>query len=159
MAKPLSITVTLDQPKPRPPFTPAAQIDMEKIIGDVLRDSPEIIALDARVAGQIPRTFTKPWVRVTQLDATNVSDSDDIEHLMSYLIQLDCYAGSDPQIGQAEASALARAVRGVLFSCKDSVVDAVISTVTFRNHARIPDLSFDPPRERFVLDAEVFAHG
>lgn len=133
--------------------------DIEKLVGSYLRDDDNIQALNARVGGQLPKTFTNPWVRLTLLDATNATNSE-VERLISYLVQADCYAGSDPQVGQAQASQLGITVRAILISAQKQTLDgAVITAVEIRSHARLPDLDFDPPRERVTITAEIWAHG
>jgi hypothetical protein len=100
-----------------------------------------------------------PWVRVTQLDGTDIGG---LEHLIDYLVQLDCYAGKDAMddhVGQAEASLLARTVRAVLKAAKGQTIgDAVITNVGFQGMPRIPDPDFEPARERYVLTATIHLH-
>ena len=134
-------------------------LDMERISGDYLRANADVTTLQARVAGQLPKTFTKPWVRVTMIDATNVTGNQRVEHLVSYLLQFDAYAGAETDNAQAQAVALARTVRSALIDMQDQTLEgAVITAVEVRNHARLPDLDFDPPRERHVLTVEIWAH-
>jgi hypothetical protein len=98
-------------------------------------------------------------VRVTQLDGADVSN---VEHLIDYLVQFDCYAGKDAMddhVGQAEASLLARTVRAVLKAAKGQTIGgAVISSVRFQGMPRIPDPDFEPARERYVLTATIHMH-
>ena len=137
----------------------ATQIpDIEMVIGDYLRESQAILDLDARVGGELPKSFTRPWIRLTQLDATNATNSE-VERLISFLVQLDCYAGSDPQGGQAQAVGLGRAARALLIAAQKQTLDGVVITaVEVRSHARITDLDFTPARERTVLTVEIWAH-
>lgn len=129
---------------------------VEKIASDYLRDHPDVEALGARVVGKTPSSTSEPWVRVTQLDAANEPTSRP-EHLIDYLIQFDCYAGSDG--GQPEANLLTRTVRAALHDMPDADHDdAVVTDVRFTSMARIPDVEFEPARERFVLDATVYMH-
>ncbi len=136
--------------------------DLEAAVGDHLRDHAEIVALGARVAGQLPRSFTTPWVRLTQLDAKDAARSAWAldERLIDYLLQLDCYAGSEASFAQAEASTLARTVRAVLVAMAGQTLDGVVvvTDVLIVSHARIPDLNFKPPRERFAITATLIAH-
>jgi len=130
--------------------------DAEKFVGEFLRSHPDIVLLDARVAGRLPTAFVKPWVKVQQIDATSRTGS--VEHLINYLLQFDCYAGEGDN-GQAQASLLSRTVRSILHGMQDQVIDGVtVSQVTFTSHARIPDEAFEPWRERYIIDAEVTAH-
>lgn len=132
--------------------------DAERIVGDYLRGHPDVMALDARVSSRLPTSFTRPWVRLTQLDATNVTGGP-VEHLVLYYLQLDCYAGETASNPQLEASDLSRAVRAVLFALGGKVVaGTTVSQVAFTSHARIPDDSMEPARERYVLDTEIRMH-
>ncbi len=135
--------------------------DIELLAGAWLRTHPDIQAFDARVAGRTPSTHRKPWIRLTQLDADDDARSR-VEHLIEYVLQLDCYAGEDAtkaHTGQAEASALVRAARAVLKAQEGVARDGVvISKVTFQGMSRIPDTDFEPARERSILTATVRLH-
>jgi len=137
--------------------------DVEVLAGAWLREHPDIQAFDARVAGRTPSPAAqrKPWIRLTQFDA-NDDEVASIEHLIDYLLQLDCYAGEDAMkahTGQAEASALARAARAVLKAQQGRARDGVvISKVTFQGMPRIPDADFEPARERVILTATIRLH-
>lgn len=136
--------------------------DVEKLLGDYLRDHPTIVALGARVAGTVPSNTRSPWVKVTQIDGTP-SPGHRGDHLIDYLVQFDCYAGAtatESHNGQAEASTLARTVRAALNGLDSGAVldTAAVSGVTFTSMSRLPDTAFEPVRERYVLDAQVWAH-
>lgn len=131
--------------------------DGEKIVAGHLRADPTISGLDARVVGKTPGSIVDPWVRVTLLDASDDFQGS-IEHLVTYMLQCDCYAGEDG--GQPEANTLARTVRASLKAMQGSTTaDATISAVRFAGMARIPDTDFEPARERVVITAVVIAHG
>lgn len=132
--------------------------DAPAIVGSRLRSHPDVMALDARVAGKLPSSFKKPWVKITQLDATNVTGGDP-EHLINFYLQLDCYAGGTDENAQEQASVLGRTTRAVLHDLTEQEIDGVVVTqVIFTGDARIPDEAFEPARERVVLDAEVRMH-
>jgi hypothetical protein len=132
--------------------------DAPAIIGSFLRSHPDVMALDARVAGSLPKSFTKPWVKITQLDATNVTGGWP-EHLINYYMQFDCYAGSTPENAQEQASLIGRTIRAVLHDLTEQdIPNVVVTQVAFTGDARIPDEAFEPARERVVLDAEVRIH-
>jgi hypothetical protein len=135
-----------------------AQIpDLEQIAGDFLRDHPDIQPL-ARVSGTLPKSFASAWVKVTQLDA-RPETTFTTDHLISYLLQLDCYAGSEPEGGQAQAATLARAVRAAIHQLAGQTLDgAAVGRVQITADARIPDTSFAPPRERRIVTVEIYAH-
>lgn len=130
--------------------------DAEMVLGDYLRTHPDVEALEARVAGKTPTTFTLPWVRVTQLDAIDKTGN---EHLIDFLVQFDCYAGSVEDGAQGEASLLRRTVRAALKAAQGQTLDGVvISDVTVTGDVHLPDTTLEPARERYVLSVTVHAH-
>ncbi len=135
-------------------------LDAEQLVGGWLREHDDILALDARVAGRTPDALTRPWVRVTQLAAPD--EGHGLEHLVDYIVQCDCYAGSDAMSdfrGQATASDLARTARAVLKALERTTTDgAVITRVRFSTHLRAPDTAMEPATERVVLTAELKMH-
>jgi hypothetical protein len=135
--------------------------NIEAIVGTVLRTHPDIAALGVNVAGRTPATTTGPWIRVT-LIATLDSATSQIEHLVQYVVQVECFAGktaTDSFTGQAEAWNLKAAARAVLKSTEGTTVaGAVITQVTFSGDSRIPDTSMEPARERYILVVEIRAH-
>jgi hypothetical protein len=135
--------------------------DTQAVVTKYLNDHPDVQALDARAATKLPSEESKqsrPVVRVTQLDATEVSSG--VEHLINVYFQFDCYAGGGASNTTVQASLLSRTIRAVLKSMQGTVQDGVVVTnVAFTGHASIPDEAFTPWRERFVLDAEIHCHG
>lgn len=136
--------------------------DAEALIGAHLRDHPDLEALNARVAGHAPADgATSPWIRLTLLDAQNDAQSIP-EHLIDYMLQLDCYASAGAMrdhVGQAEANRVALAARAVLHSMPQEFTgDAVITSARFVSMARIPDEGYEPARERVILTATIFLH-
>lgn len=133
--------------------------DAEMLVGDWLRTHPDIGALDARVAGKTPSSMGKPWIRVTQLGVPRAHR----EHLLTFALQLDCYAGKDAtdlHTGQAQASLLARTARAVLMAQAGVTRDGVvISHVRVTGHPRVPDTTLEPARERMILTVEITLHG
>lgn len=130
--------------------------DLEASAGTWLRDHPAIVTLDARVSGAIPKSFTRPWVKIVQLQATPEPNTT-VEHLIVYLLQLDCYAGDTPNTGQAQANLLARTVRAALHEWSGNT-DLTVTAVRTTGDARIPDETFDPWRERRILTVQIWAH-
>lgn len=124
-------------------------LDGEKLVAGYLRDD------GLRVVGKTPDSTATAWVRLTQLDARDLSEPKD--HLVSYLLQLDCYAGKTG--GQPEANTLGLAVRAALRDLPEAVLDdAVVAEARIVGHARIPDTEFTPARERVVVTVDVRAH-
>lgn len=135
--------------------------DAEALVGTWLREHDDIAAFDARVAGRTPDSRTRPWIRITQLDARPVQRAR-FEHAMDYTLQLDCYAGSTAMAdftGQAEASLLGRTARAVLKALESTVADGVVvCRVRFSTHMRSPDTTVEPAIERVILVADILMH-
>lgn len=101
--------------------------------------------------------FEQPWVRITQVDARNETGTNEVEHLVSYYLQIDCYAGEGNRYG--EAFDLSAAVRAALVGLPGNDLDgAVVTDIGFLSMPSQPDEDLKPARERMVLDAEIFAH-
>lgn len=143
-------------------MTLATLPNIEAVIGTALRTHPDIVGLGANVAGRTPATTTAPWIRVTLMAATDSTDSR-IEHLVQYILQLECFAGkvaTDSFTGQSEAWQLKSASRAVLKAIEGTITGGIVITeVTFPGDSRIPDTTMEPARERYILLAAVRAHG
>ena len=130
--------------------------DGELIVGRYLREHPDVEALGAKVVATTPDDHDDPWCRIIQLDAHTVGDSR-TEHLIEWMGQLDCYAGATG--GQAEASILARTVRAALATMYEADHEgAVVTGARFLSCPRLPDLAWEPARERFALTTVVWMH-
>lgn len=129
--------------------------DAETLLHDYLTSDSDVAAIVGdRVVGKTPSSTTDPWVRVTELDG---GDGGHPDHLIPFLIQLDCYAGSDG--GQAEAKLLYRTVRFALKQMhRLSHSGAVVSDVVINSAPRIPDADFEPARERVAMTVTLSAH-
>jgi hypothetical protein len=133
--------------------------DAEALLGTLIREHPDVVAIGANASGIVPSTTAKPWVRVTQLDARKVP-GERPDYLVDYMVQLDCWAGTDAMdahAGQAEASTLARTVRAVLDEAQGQTLDdeAILTYALVTNMARVPDEEFEPARERFAITASI----
>lgn len=135
--------------------------EADALVAGWLRAHPAIVDLDANVAGTLPDTITRPWIRITSFGPDDDAASR-LEHLLDFFLQLDCYAGAAATRageGQGEASALARTARAVLKAMQGQTADGVVVTqVRFGGMPRIPDTDFEPARERYVLDVFVRMH-
>lgn len=126
-------------------------IDIEAVVTTYL--TPEVADL-APVVGNTPENVDQAWVRVRLLGTAQAGNRDvDIFH--SHHIQFDCYAGTPGREGQSEASTLYRAVRAALVLMPEEVES--IKAMRFTNALRIPDTDLRPPRQRFILDARIYA--
>lgn len=126
----------------------------QKLISDYLRGHAAIAALGSRVVSKVPESTGTAWIQVTQIAADD--EAEPIDHLIGFHMQLDCYAGADG--GLPEADLLARTVRAALHDMAGTHAEGVVSGVRILGHSRVPDTDFKPARERLVLDVQMFAH-
>jgi hypothetical protein len=126
-------------------------IDIEAIVTAYLK--PEVSDL-ADVTGNTPENIDQAWVRVRHI-GTSAAGNRDVDAFNSYHLQFDCYAGTPGPEGQGEASAIYRAVRAALTVMPEDVGE--VTAVRFVNALRLPDDSLKPSRQRYILDARVFA--
>lgn len=134
--------------------------DIEALAGAWLRDHPDLLSLNVRVAGSTPSSMTGPWIRVTLLTDPDVGTSQ-AEHLIDYTLQLDCYAGSVAMqafAGQARASLVSRRARAILKARQGVQDDGVVVTSVRSTRSRLPDTTFEPAMERYVLTVDLMAH-
>lgn len=125
----------------------------EKVVADYLRTHSAVAPLCTRVTSKAPDNRDTAWIRYHQLNATKEPKSRP-EWLITFLLQLDCYAGKTG--GQPEASLLARTVRAALLDMPTATLaDAVVSRVAIVSMPRLPDTAMEPARERFVITANV----
>ena len=131
-------------------------LDAVAIVGAYLRSQESVSDLVGdRVSHKAPETLDKPWVRITQLDARNETGTREVEHLVSYYLQVDAYAGKANRY--AEAVDVAIAVRAALVELpKATLKGAVATDVGFLSMPSDPDP--DMGRERMITDAEIFMH-
>jgi hypothetical protein len=133
--------------------------DIESIVRDYLRADPNVSAITTRVVAKTPKTTAEPWVKVDLSDAPQLVGSVP-DHLVPFSLQLDCYAGFTG--GKPQANDLVRTVRESLTGLSGVQGGAAISgaRITGMPHLPDPDLkdSEDHPRERYILDATVYAH-
>lgn len=135
-------------------------LNAEALIGKYLRELPALKALKVRVLGETPPEADqeKPWIRLTLIDPQNATGINRVERLVSYYLQLDCYAGATG--GQSEAFAVATAARSALVGLPDAdpFAEAVVTDADPLSMPRIPDTDFAATRQRYVLDIEVWMH-
>jgi hypothetical protein len=130
-------------------------INIEKLVADYLRAQSAITSSGARMVAKTPDSLVAPWVRITQLDAPNATGAE-VEHLIGYMVQLDCYAGEEG--GQPEAVNVALAVRRALIALPGTRDGVVVTGTRIVGHIRRPDIDREPARERVILTAEIHAH-
>lgn len=136
--------------------------DAEKLVGDYLRQHPDVQALDTRILGQTPSDDSTSWVRLTQINAP-FADRGVPGRLVEWYGQFDCYAGRAGIDGsqQKEAALLARTIHGALAELQGQnyTTDAgVVSGANPNLGLRHPDPDFEPARERFICTATIWMH-
>lgn len=135
-------------------------LDAVAIVGSYLRSNETVSELTGeRVSHKSPEEEDRdePFVRITQLDAANETGTREVEHLASYYLQIDCYAGVGNRY--AEAFDLAAVVRAALVALPGvDLEDAVATDVGFASMPSQPDTDMKPARERVILDAEIYLH-
>lgn len=132
--------------------------DMERVASEHLRNDPDVADyVGRRVVAKTPGTQGEPWVRVQQLSANN--DTNLVpDYVITFLLDFDCYAGGEG--GHPEASGLGRATRAALMAMRGVQDDGtVVTAVRMTGHARVPDESLEPARERMIVSAAITAHG
>ena len=133
---------------------------IEAIVGTVLREHEDIVALGASVATKTPDRMTRPWIRITRLRAP---DRSGIERVIDYMLQLDCYAGTnamDAHTGAMTVWRLAATTRAILKGLEGTVTgDTVFGRVAITGDLYAPDDAFEPAHDRHVLTVEMIAHG
>jgi hypothetical protein len=134
--------------------------DIEKIVSDYLRADPAVSAITTHILAKTPPKTDEPWVKVTMYGAPQLPGSR-LDRLVPFALQVDCYAGYTG--GKPLANDLARAARAAVKQMEGGIYGgAVISAVSIRDmpHSPDPNLKDDQgnERERYILDATVYAH-
>lgn len=135
--------------------------DFEQLCVQALLADTDVIAIvGQRVGTRTPRDLSDPWVTVRLIDDLPDPKSSAL-HLTSALVQIDCYAGSTRNGAQAQASYLARLCRTVLhqLAYQPQATGPVVSKVKPGSIRPMPDETFEPARERYIVELEVTAHG
>jgi hypothetical protein len=127
--------------------------DVEKIASDYLRTHADIVALNTRIVGKTPDLKTTSWVRVTELNGSQVGLP---HHLQESLMQFDCYAGATG--GQPEANTLAKTVTAVLVTLPGTRTGGVITGVQILGGPRQLDTDIEPARDYKIITALIWSH-
>lgn len=125
-------------------------MDVEKLIADYLRDETGL-----RVRATPPNDRASAWVQLTEIGAPQDPNSRVYHHVHHYL-QLDCYAGIDG--GVPEANAVAEAVIESLMTLGGVQDGAVVTFVRIEGSLRDLDVEEEPARDRRVVTATVGMH-
>ncbi len=130
---------------------------MEKILVDYLGGDSAIEGIVGdRIATKTPRTLDEPWIRLSVL-ADPPAGKSSVDHNIAFYVQLDCYAGEEGT--QAAANLLARSVRASLGEMPKQEHDgAVVSGVKVEGSRPMPDDTFEPTMDRYIVTATVWAH-
>jgi len=136
---------------------------MQKVLSDFLRGELGGI----RVVSDPPDEDRRdtPWVQVIQLPAEH-NENDPVDRLVSFYMQLSCYAGEKG--GKPEAERLARRCAALVTQAfsgvyaaptpEDDPVAVSCARIASGPSSAPDDTAFEPARDRFVLDTIVYAH-
>lgn len=127
-------------------------IDIESLLTTYLKAET-----GERIVGETPSTTTEPWVKITLLDTYDRTRP--VDRLNRFVVQLDCYAGTNGPAGQGEAQGIASTVREFLLTMPgEEFTDVVVTNAIVRGPRRIPDMEFKPARQRYIVEAELDVH-
>jgi hypothetical protein len=126
--------------------------DVERVVHAFLDSAPDVAALNTRLVGRTPKDTGTAWTRISLLDERPVSPVAD--HIVNALLQIDIYAGSQPDV-LTHARTIRAALQGMPAATHAS---AVVNAVTVIGMARVPDTDYSPARERVILTIELVAH-
>lgn len=129
-------------------------IDIEALLTSHLKAK-----VTGRVYGETPDSTAAAWVKVALLDTDDRTQPTD--HLLRHFIQIDCYGPKVERGPEAQGPAftLASQVRTAIRELPTTdFTGAVVTSVVIRGPRRLPDLDFNPARQRYILEAEVCVH-
>lgn len=128
------------------------QQDVEKLVIDLLRTDPDMIAtlVGDRTYGRMPNSKTFPLQLVTRITSNMLEQVPNLE-FEQVTIQLDTYGGTKKET--QDIHQIARAVIG------QRLVDPAsangVAAVDTGSMSYLPDQDFDPPKARYTSDALV----
>lgn len=128
-------------------MTEQVVLDVARVVNDLLRDN------DFRAVNKRPDETGAAWVQTTMLNAGD--GAENIDHLITYLLQAECYASADN--GPPEAFDAAVEVRRLLKQMPGLDLPIVVTKVKVSGPAMIPDEGMTPWRQRGVLTVQVWA--
>ena len=131
--------------------------DPEMLLASYLRSRDQVTEITDRIGTRTPPSTDLPWIRILTLDATPAPTSRAL-HLAPALLQVDCYAGSQRDGAQAQASLLARTVQQVIHEMPASEHDGAVITSARASFRRLPDPDLEPARERYIVEAILVMH-
>lgn len=128
--------------------------DSQRIVADFLREN------GIRAAVKPPSSTKTSWVMVTEIAAPQMPGSP-ADAIVTFIMQLDCYAGEDVRgeiHGAPEANDLCRTVRDLLQALpQEEIADADVSAVRVTNQFPQRDEDYKPARDRWILDIAMTA--
>ncbi len=134
----------------------------QKVVQDYLRDQIDGVRIVSNPPPEGSRDTA--WVQVIQTGATH-NGLDPTDKQIGFYYQFSCYAGEDGGVPEAErlsrkVSAAVTAMLGVFDAPTEDDSDVVVSGAAVENGPlSLPDTDgFEPARDRFLLDAVVYAH-
>lgn len=131
--------------------------DAKALIGDYLRNHSGLVGLQAWVSVKRPSRLDSAWVKLSELASGD--RSADTDHLVSHLLQFDCYSAKG-EGGAVEANLVGRTVRAALREITPDDVPGWTPSVIMVNGPRDlgPDTNFEPARDRTMVEAEILLH-
>lgn len=131
--------------------------DIEIVVVAHLRATTAVMVLTQRIGTRTPPDVAGQFVKVTLIDDEQAPNVPAL-HLVSALVQIDCYGSSNRDSAHAEASLLARTIREAIVAMPAATHTGCVVTAARANSRRLPDTSLDPARERYVITCDLTLH-
>lgn len=131
-------------------------LDMVAIVRSYLLEQPAVTDIvGEQISHKTPELLHDPWIRITLIDPRNETGTNEVEWMVSYYMQIDCYAGESNRA--TEAFDLCKEVRAALVDIAGADLEGAVATdVGFLSMPG--DQDPDIGRERRILDCEIWAH-
>lgn len=131
--------------------------DIEIVVAAHLRATTAVMLLTQRIGTRTPPDVAGQFVKVTLIDDEQAPNSPAL-HLVSALVQIDCYGSSNRDSAHAEASLLARTVREAIVAMPQATHTGCVVTAARTSSRRLTDTDLDPARERYVVTCDLTLH-
>lgn len=131
--------------------------DIEIVVAAHLRATTAVMLLTQRIGTRTPPDVAGQFVKVTLIDDEQAPNSPAL-HLVSALVQIDCYGSSNRDSAHAEASLLARTVREAIVAMPQATHTGCVVTAARTSSRRLTDTDLDPARERYIVTCDLTLH-